>query len=133
MAGGMRRSATMKKLTDKQREPVETCATYLKNKAPYLKYDRYLDLGFPIATGVIEGACRHLVKDRMDITGAKWRLTSAEVVLRLRACEAVRILMNTGIFMKPVNTNGIIRLFIKTVKSRPQSFHNLRPDEITLE
>ena len=63
MAGGMHRSATRKKFTDKQREPVDTCA-------PYLKYDRYLDLGFPIATGVIEGACRHLVKDRMDITGA---------------------------------------------------------------
>ena len=88
MAGGMRRSATMKELTDKQRESVETCATYLKNKAPYLKYDRYLDLGFPIATGVIEGACRHLVKDRMDITGAKWRLTSAEAVLRLRALRS---------------------------------------------
>ena len=88
MAGGMRRSATVKKLTDKQREPVDTCATYLKNKAPYLKYHRYLDLGFPIATGVIEGACRHLVKDRMDITGAKWRLTSAEAVLRLRALRS---------------------------------------------
>ncbi len=67
MAGGMRRSATMKKLTDKQCEPVDTCATYLKNKVPYLKYDRYLAQGFPIATGVIEGACRHLVKDRMDM------------------------------------------------------------------
>ncbi len=88
MAGGMRRSATMKKLTDKQREPVETCATYLKNKAPYLNYDQYLGLGFPVATGVIEGACRHLVKDRMDITGAKWRLTSAEAVLRLRALRS---------------------------------------------
>jgi len=54
----------------------------------HLKYDRYLDLGFPIATGVIEGACRHLVKDRMDITGAKWRLTSAEAVLRLRALRS---------------------------------------------
>lgn len=88
MAGGMRRSATRKKFTDKQREPVDICATYLKNKAPYLKYDRYLDLGFPIATGVIEGACRHLVKDRMDITGAKWRLTSAEAVLCLRALRS---------------------------------------------
>jgi hypothetical protein len=88
MAGGMRRSATKKKLTDKQREPVETCATYLKNKAPYLNYDQYLGLGFPVATGVIEGACRHLVKDRMDITGAKWRLTSAEAVLRLRALRS---------------------------------------------
>jgi len=66
----------------------DDCATYLKNKAPYLKYDLYLSNGFPIATGVIEGACRHLVKDRMDITGAKWRLTSAEDVLRLRALRS---------------------------------------------
>lgn len=88
MAGGMRRSATLKKLTKKEREPVEKCATYLKNKAPYLKYNEYLGFGFPIATGVIEGACRHLIKDRMDITGAKWRLTSAEAVLRLRALRS---------------------------------------------
>ena len=67
---------------------MESCATYLKNKAPYLKYDEYLKSGFPVATGVIEGACRHLVKDRMDITGAKWRLTSAEAVLRLRALRS---------------------------------------------
>jgi len=88
VAGGMCRSATLRKFTDKQREPVDACATYLKNKAPYLKYDRYLANGFPIATGVIEGACRHLVKDRMDITGAKWRLTTAEAVLRLRALRS---------------------------------------------
>ena len=85
MAAGMRRSATVKKLDDKIREPVDTCATYLLNKSPCLHYDDYLSQGFPIATGVIEGACRHLVKDRLEITGAKWRLRSAEAVLRLRA------------------------------------------------
>jgi len=84
----MCRSATRKKLTDKQREPVDTCATYLRNKAPYLKYNRYLAQGFPVATGVIEGACRHLVKDRMEITGAKWKLPGAEAVLRLRALRS---------------------------------------------
>ena len=41
--------------------------------------------GWPIATGVIEGACRHLVKDRMDITGARWGLPGAEAILKLRA------------------------------------------------
>jgi hypothetical protein len=44
--------------------------------------------GLPIATGVIEGACRYLVKDRMDRTGARWSLTGAEAVLRLRAVRA---------------------------------------------
>jgi len=88
MAAGMRRSATRKNLSAKKREPVDTCATYLRNKAPYLQYDQYLSHGYPIATGVIEGACRHLVKDRMEITGAKWRLPGAEAVLRLRALRA---------------------------------------------
>jgi len=88
MAGGMRRSATRKKLSPEARKPVDTCATYLLNKSPYLHYDRYLSQGFPIATGVIEGACRHLVKDRMEITGAKWRLSGAEAVLRLRALRS---------------------------------------------
>jgi hypothetical protein len=53
-----------------------------------LCYDRYLAEGFPIATGVIEGACRHLVKDRMDITGACWRLRNAEAVLKLRSLHS---------------------------------------------
>lgn len=88
MAGGMRRSATRKKLTPEARKPVDTCATYLLNKSPYLHYDRYLSQGVPIATGVIEGACRHLIKDRMEVTGAKWRLEGAEAVLRLRALRS---------------------------------------------
>ena len=88
MAGGMRRSATRKKISKKKRKPVDQCATYLLNKSPYLKYNRYLSKGFPIGTGVIEGACRHLVKDRMEITGAKWTLQGAEAVLRLRALRS---------------------------------------------
>ena len=55
------------------------------SNAAYLKYDDYLKAGLPIATGVIEGACRHLIKDRMDITGARWSLRGAEAVLRLRS------------------------------------------------
>ena len=88
MAGGMRRSAARMELDAKTREPVDACATYLVNKSPYLHYDQYLLQGYPIATGVIEGACRHLVKDRLEITGAKWRLKSAEAVLRLRALRS---------------------------------------------
>jgi len=88
IGGGMRRSATRRGLSCKAREPVDKCATYLLNHAPYLDYDRYLAAGMPIATGVIEGACRHLVKDRMEITGARWGLTGAEAVLRLRALRS---------------------------------------------
>ncbi|MCI0558457.1 MAG: hypothetical protein MN733_08175 [Nitrososphaera sp.] len=56
--------------------------------ADLLRYDKYLAQGPPIATGVIEGACRSLVKDRMDITGARWGLARAEAVLKLQALES---------------------------------------------
>ncbi|MHC5863338.1 ISKra4 family transposase, partial [Nostoc sp.] len=85
VAAGMRRSATLRQLTTEERKPVDNCARYLLNNANYLKYDDYLKAGLPIATGVIEGACRHLIKDRMDITGARWSLAGAEAVLRLRS------------------------------------------------
>jgi hypothetical protein len=85
VAAGMRRSATFRQLPRSARQPVDNCARYLLNNAQYLKYNDYLKAGFPIATGVIEGACRHLIKDRMDITGARWSLAGAEAVLRLRS------------------------------------------------
>ena len=85
LAAGLRRSATRRGLSAQQREPMDRCADYLLNHRDYLHYDLYLAQGFPIATGVIEGACRHLVKDRMELTGARWGMDSAESVLRLRA------------------------------------------------
>jgi hypothetical protein len=85
VASGMRRSATLRQLTPQQRFAVDKCANYLLNNRAYLQYDDYLAAGFPIATGVIEGACRYLIKDRMDITGARWSLKGAEAVLRLRS------------------------------------------------
>jgi hypothetical protein len=88
VAASMRRSATLRDLSDQRREAVDTCADYLLNRWSYLGYDVFLELGFPIATGVIEGACRHLVKDRMDLTGARWRLQRAEAVLKLRSLRS---------------------------------------------
>jgi hypothetical protein len=82
---GLRRWATVQKLSPTQREPIDQCTTYLSNHVPYLNYPAYLAKGYPIATGVIEGACRYLVKDRMEITGARWGLEGGEAVLKLRA------------------------------------------------
>ena len=61
---------------------------YLDAKQPYLDYPQALAAGWPIATGVIEGACRHLVQDRMGITGARWGLPGAQAILWLRAINA---------------------------------------------
>jgi hypothetical protein len=88
VAAGMRRSATLRELDAQTRGPVDHCADYLLKYKPYLRYDVCLERGFPIATGVVEGACRHLVKDRMDLTGARWSLQGAEAVLRLRALRS---------------------------------------------
>ena len=64
VAGGIRRSATRRGLAGNARQAVDRGANYLLKNAGYLQYDQYLAKGFPIATGVIEGACRYLVKDR---------------------------------------------------------------------
>jgi hypothetical protein len=61
---------------------------YLDAKQPYLDYPTALAAGWPIATGIIEGACRHLVQDRMGITGARWGLPGAQAILWLRAIHA---------------------------------------------
>ena len=66
----MRRAATLLKIETAERKPVDTCAYSLLKYSPYLRYNEYLEQGMPIVTSVIEGACRHLVKERMDITGA---------------------------------------------------------------
>ncbi len=87
VAAGMRRSATLRGLSAKQREPVDTAARYLLNHQQFMRYDDYLAAGLPIGTGVIEGACRHLVCDRMDGV-ARWSLNGAEAVLRLRALRS---------------------------------------------
>jgi len=75
-------------LDEKAAAPVEAAATYLTNNTRLMHYDRALADGLPIATGVIEGACRHLVQDRMGRTGAVWSAAGAEAVLRLRALRA---------------------------------------------
>jgi hypothetical protein len=80
--------ATDAGLTAPQRGGVDACIGYLTAKRELLGYHTALQAGWPIATGVIEGACRHLVGDRLDITGARWGLQGAEAVLKLRALRS---------------------------------------------
>ena len=72
-------------LSGSRRNGADACVRYLNARDEYLRYDRALADGCPIATGVIEGACRHLIADRLDIGGARWGLDGAEAVLTLRA------------------------------------------------
>ena len=71
--------------TATQRHAVRRTIGYYRRNRPYMHYDEYLAQGWPIGTGVIEGACRHLVKDRMEQSGMRWTKVGAQAVLDLRA------------------------------------------------
>ena len=68
-----------------QRTQLEKTANYFERNLPFMDYPTYLSKGWPIASGVIEGACRHFVKDRCELSGMRWLQTGAENLLRLRA------------------------------------------------
>jgi hypothetical protein len=68
-----------------QREVLNTTIGYYRRNLPYMRYDRYLDRGWPISSGVVEGACGHLVKDRMEQSGMRWTKSGAQAILDLRA------------------------------------------------
>jgi hypothetical protein len=71
--------------SETQRQVVRTTVGYYRRNAPYMHYDAYLAGGWPIGTGVVEGACGHLVKDRMEQAGMRWQVAGAQAVLDLRA------------------------------------------------
>ncbi len=83
--GGIRQMATKHELSPAKWEKVEDCLTYFAVRCEHMKYDEYLAAGYPIGSGVVEGACRHLVKDRMEQTGMRWRIAGAQAILSLRA------------------------------------------------
>lgn len=62
VAAGIRRSATKLELTIKKRKSADKCSDYLLKNKEHLRYDKALRKGYPIATGVIEGTCRYLVR-----------------------------------------------------------------------
>lgn len=72
-------------LPTSQRVVVQTAVGYYRRNLPFMRYDEYLARGWPIGTGVVEGACGHLVKDRMEQAGMRWTKPGAQAVLDLRA------------------------------------------------
>jgi len=82
---GMRVSATKRRLQGQRRKVVEAAAAYFYGNRRHMRYDAYLWQGWPIATGVVEGACKNLVKDRMERSGMRWTQAMAEAMLKLRA------------------------------------------------
>jgi hypothetical protein len=83
--GGIRQMVTKGGLSKHRQEKAEQYLNYFADRCEYMKYDEYLAAGYPIGSGVVEGACRHLVKDRMEQTGMRWRIAGAQALLSLRA------------------------------------------------
>lgn len=82
--GGLRQMATKRKLSAAKRKKLTQVCNYFHRNRDRMRYDEYLAAGFPIASGVIEGACRHVVKDRMERAGMRWTIDGAQAMLDLR-------------------------------------------------
>jgi hypothetical protein len=123
VAAGLRQSATKLKLRGQKRQAVDKAAHYfLKHKA-FMRYDEYLALGLPIGSGAAEGACRNLIKDRLERTGMRWTVDGAEAVIQLRATalsgdweeywryhiEAQRCLLYPENAWQPAKTKPLLR------------------------
>jgi hypothetical protein len=97
---------------------VDRAVTYLTNNHKHMRYDKALEKGWPIATGMIEGACRFVIEDRFGITGARWSPDGAETILKIRA----------------VVVNGDLGDYMRYYKNRYREEHHLsRYDPATIE
>jgi len=81
---GLKQMGTQQDLTGEKRRTLAKVVGYLENNRAHMQYDVYLREGYPIGSGVIEGACRHVIKDRMERAGMLWTLEGASALLRLR-------------------------------------------------
>jgi hypothetical protein len=82
---GLRQMATKRQLRGGKKKTLAAVCTYLEKNVGRMRYDEYLAKGYPIASGVIEGACRHLIKDRLERAGMHWRPAGAQAMLDVRS------------------------------------------------
>jgi hypothetical protein len=85
VVSGLRQMMTKRKLKGTRRQTIRAVTGYFERNCARMKYDEYLAAGYPIGSGVVEGACRHLVKDRLERTGMRWHPDGAQAMLNLRA------------------------------------------------
>jgi hypothetical protein len=83
--GGLKQMATKQRVRGSRKKQLAAAIGYLERNRSFMHYDEYLAAGYPIGSGVAEGACRHLVKDRMELTGMRWCVIGAQAMLNLRA------------------------------------------------
>ena len=79
--------ALLETVVGERKEQLRKVITYLENGKEHMRYDLYLKRGYPIGSGIVEGACKNLVKDRMEQCGMRWTIEGAEAVLRMRSIQ----------------------------------------------
>lgn len=82
---GLRQSITKRRLSGTHQKTLQAVAGYFSKNRSYMHYDNYLSKGWPIASGTVEGACKNLIKDRMERSGMRWTEAMAEALVKLRA------------------------------------------------
>ena len=83
--GGLKQTLKKRKLSKSKQDAIKKVIRYFENHRQWMHYDEYLKAGFPIGSGVVESACGHTVKDRMEGTGRRWSIEGAESTLLLRS------------------------------------------------
>ena len=100
---GLKQMSTRRQLSSEKAADIDTVCGYFTAHQNRMKYNEYLAAGYPIATGVIEGACRHLVKDRLERSGMKWVVEGAQAMLTLRSIKASNLWEDFQKFRHPAN------------------------------
>lgn len=103
-------------LTAAHRERLDQISQYFHHHQARLHYDQYLAAGYPIASGVIEGACRYVIKDRLERTGMHWTVPGAQALLQLR-CVALN--GDWEAFMKSYIDQESTRLYPSAPQVKP--------------
>jgi hypothetical protein len=88
VVAALRRMGARRGLRGAKRARLRRICNYLQRNLHRMEYAKYLEAGYPIATGVIEGACRHVIKDRMERAGMRWKVPGAQAMLQLRTIHA---------------------------------------------
>jgi len=114
--GGIKQSATKKEIKGTKLKSLAKVIKYLSNHKKLMKYNEYIELGFPIGTGVVESTCKTLVKDRMEGSGKRWSLNGAEAMLKLRSIK-------TSNDMEKYHNFYIVNEYKKKVETNKFSFN----------
>lgn len=97
-------------LSDAKKQQVETTIQYLSNHAHKMDYKTYLEKGYPISTGLIEGCCGHLIKDRMEPSGTRWTIQGAQNMIDLRAVKKNEDWNEFMTYVEQINNTDKIRM-----------------------